>query len=129
MKLVLQRGFFQCVFREHYVKVSRSTPMSPLPPGDYPDALVPQDFAWQPLPAVKQVNQPWWIDVHAPHGSRPGKYSAEVIARDAMGAEMARTKLMLRVSDFDLPVVPRLRTSIDKTPLFSSAVTSVASPS
>ena len=100
------------VFREHYVRVSKSTPMSPLPPGDYPDALVPQDFAWQPLPALKLVNQPWWIDVHVPHGSRPGMYSAEVIARDAMGAEMARTKLMLRVSDFDLPVVPRLRTSI-----------------
>ncbi|MCA1964915.1 MAG: hypothetical protein LDL31_13300, partial [Prosthecobacter sp.] len=38
------------ILREHYVKVTRSTPMSPLPPGDYPDALVPQSFDWQALP-------------------------------------------------------------------------------
>ena len=32
------------ILREHYVRVVTSTPMAPLPPGDYPDALVPQDF-------------------------------------------------------------------------------------
>ncbi len=42
------------VLREHYVKVERSTPMSPLPPGDYADALVPQSFPWQELPNVKR---------------------------------------------------------------------------
>ena len=44
------------LLREHYVRVSKSTPMSPLPVGDYPDALVPQDFTWQELPNEKLVN-------------------------------------------------------------------------
>ena len=29
------------VYFEHYVRVSKSTPRAPLPPGDYPDALLP----------------------------------------------------------------------------------------
>ena len=100
------------ILREHYVKVTKSTPMSPLPGGDYPDALVPQDFLWQDLPNEQQINQPWWIDIHVPYGIKAGLFAGEVIAKDAKGAEVARTKLMLRVADFDMPVVPRMRTSI-----------------
>lgn len=100
------------VLREHYVKVVKSTPMAPLPPGDYPDALVPQDFPWQELPEGKVINQPWWIDVQVPYGIKAGLFAGEVIARNPAGAEVARTMLLLRVSDFDLPVVPRLKSSM-----------------
>ena len=37
------------VFHEHYVRVSQSTPMAPLPPGDYPDALLPLDMPAQDM--------------------------------------------------------------------------------
>ncbi len=100
------------VLREHYVKVARSTPMSPLPPGDYPDALVPQDFPWQQLPDGNQINQPWWVDVHVPYGTKAGLYAGEVVAKNTQGADVVRTKLLLRVADFDLPVVPRLKSSM-----------------
>ncbi len=99
------------VLREHYVKVTRSTPMAPLPPGDYPDALVPQSFDAQELPALEQVSQPWWLDVKVPYSIPAGLYSGDVTARAANGSELGRTKVLVRVSDFDLPVTPRLRTS------------------
>lgn len=100
------------LLREHYVRVSKSTPMSPLPIGDYPDALVPQDFAWQDLPNEKLVNQPFWVDAFVPYTSKPGLYSGEAVLRDNQGVERQRTKISLHVFDFDLPVIPRLRTSI-----------------
>ncbi|MEQ1749006.1 MAG: hypothetical protein ABL974_06260 [Prosthecobacter sp.] len=100
------------LLREHYVRVSKSTPMSPLPAGDYPDALVPQDFKWQDLPNGKLVNQPFWMDAHVPYAIKPGLYAGEAILKDSKGTELQRTKIFMRVSDFDLPVVPRLKTSI-----------------
>ncbi len=100
------------ILREHYVRVSKSTPMSPLPLGDYPDALVPQDFPWQDLPEGKQIHQPFWVDVFVPYDSKSGLYAGEALVKDTKGAELLRTKILIRVSDFDLPVVPRLRTSI-----------------
>jgi hypothetical protein len=100
------------ILREHYVKVTRSTPMSPLPPGDYPDALVPQSFDWQALPKIEPISQPWWLDIKVPYGIPEGLYTGEVTARSTTGKEIGRTQLRVRVFDFDLPVVPRLRTSI-----------------
>lgn len=100
------------VFREHYVKVIKSTPMAPLPPGDYPDALVPQTFPWQDLPDQPQVNQPWWVDVYVPYGTTSGSYSAEITLRNHLGAEVGRIGFEVRVLDFDLPQVPRLKSSM-----------------
>jgi hypothetical protein len=100
------------VLREHYVKVVKSTPMSPLPLGDYPDALVPQDFPWQDLPNEKRVNQPFWVDVFVPYGTKPGLYAGQVNVSSAEGKEVARTSLSVQVSNLDLPVVPRMRSSI-----------------
>ncbi len=100
------------VLREQYVKVAKSTPMSPLPPGEYPDALVPQEFPWQKLPNEKHVNQPWWLDFHVPYSIKAGLYAGELTARNTKGVVVARTKLMLRVSDFDMPAVPRLKSSM-----------------
>lgn len=103
------------ILREQYVKVAQSTPMSPLPPGDYPDALVPQNFPWQEFPNKKHINQPWWLDFHVPYGIKAGLYAGELSVRNGKGVVVARTKLMLRVSGFDMPVVPRLKSSMMTT--------------
>lgn len=99
------------LFREHYVRVSKSTPMSPLPPGEYPDALVPQSFAWQELPNEKLVNQPFWVDVFVPYTTKPGVYEGEIRVLGPERLFLATRKYTLTVLPFDLPVVPRLRTS------------------
>lgn len=100
------------ILREHYVRVVKSTPMSPLPPGDYPDALIPQDFPWQKLPEEKSINQPFWVDVFVPYNTKPGLYSSDIVIKDANGSERQRTKISLRVLAFDLPVLPRLKSSV-----------------
>ncbi len=100
------------LFREHYVKVSTSSPMSPLPAGDYPDALVPLSFAWQDLPDEKSVNQPYWADVFVPYTAKAGVYKGEIRVLGPGRIFLATRQYSLTVLDFDLPVVPRLRTSI-----------------
>ncbi|TDU68081.1 uncharacterized protein DUF4091 [Prosthecobacter fusiformis] len=100
------------LLREHYVKVTKSTPMSPLPAGEYADALVPLTFAWQKLPEVKHVNQPYWVDVFVPYGTKPGVYKGELRVLGPGRVFLATRQYSVRVMDFDLPVVPRLRTSI-----------------
>lgn len=99
------------VLREHYVRVSQSTPLSPLPPGDYPDVLVPQDLPRQPLPASDQpVNQPFWIDVCVPEATPAGTYAGAVNIRLASGAERS-LRYEVRVWNFSLPETPMMRTS------------------
>ena len=98
------------ILREQYVHVSKSTPRSPLPPGDYADALVPQSFPEVPLPESQRVNVPFWVDVFVPYGSTAGDYEGEVTVRLATGEEF-QTKYRVTVWGFDLPVVPTLRTS------------------
>jgi hypothetical protein len=102
------------VLREHYVRVSYSTPMAPLPPGDYADALVPLDMPAQELSGVTVVNQPYWVDVFVPYTAAPGAYTGEVRFEFADGTT-ALASYTLKVWDFDLPVVPKLRTSIMTT--------------
>lgn len=102
------------VFREHYVRVSKSTPMAPLPEGDYPDALVPLDMPAQESAGAGTVNQPFWVDVFVPYTAEPGSYTGEVrfLFNDGSTGVASYT---LNVWDFDLPVVPKLRTSIMTT--------------
>jgi len=102
------------VFREHYVRVATSTPMAPLPPGDYADALVPLDVPAQPISGDSVVNQPFWVDVFVPYTSGAGDYFGEVRFKLADGSELTAV-YTLKVWDFDLPVVPSLRTSIMTT--------------
>jgi hypothetical protein len=99
------------VCREDYVKVAKSTPMASLPPGDYPDALVPQSFARQPLPNQKQLHQPYWLDLHIPCGAAPGDYTGTLTLRQADHVAVS-LPYTLRVWAFNLPETPRLRTSI-----------------
>jgi hypothetical protein len=102
------------VFREHYVRVSQSTPMAPLPPGDYADALVPLDMPAQEITGGGIVNQPFWVDVFVPYTAAAGEYFGEVRFKLGDGSEHTAT-YTLKVWDFDLPVVPKLRTSIMTT--------------
>jgi hypothetical protein len=102
------------VFREHYVRVSKSTPMAPLPPGDYADALMPLDMPAQEISGDKVVNQPFWVDVFVPYTAAAGDYFGEVRFKLADGSEQTAV-YTLKVWDFDLPVVPSLRTSIMTT--------------
>lgn len=99
------------VFREHYVRVSQSTPMAPLPPGDFPDALVPLDMPAQEISGSGFVNQPFWVDVFVPYTAAAGAYTGEVRFKFSDGTA-AIASYALNVWDFDLPVVPKLRTSI-----------------
>ncbi len=102
------------VLREHYVRVSKSTPMAPLPPGEYADALVPLDMPAQELSGTAVVNQPFWVDVFVPYTAGAGAYTGEVQFEFADGMK-AIASYTLNVWDFDLPVVPALRTSIMTT--------------
>ncbi|WP_395753055.1 DUF4091 domain-containing protein [Prosthecobacter sp.] len=102
------------VLREHYVRVSTSTPRAPLPPGEYADALVPLDMTAQELRGGAVVNQPFWVDVFVPYTAAAGAYTGEVRFQFAEGT-VATAGYTLTVWDFDLPVVPRLRTSIMTT--------------
>ncbi len=102
------------VLREHYVRVSKSTPMAPLPPGDYPDALVPLDMPAHEISGSAIVNQPFWVDVFVPYTAASGAYTGEVRFKFSDGSA-AIAAYTLNVWDFDLPVVPKLRTSIMTT--------------
>lgn len=102
------------LLREHYVRVSHSTPMAPLPPGDYPDALMPLDMPSQEPSGGTVVNQPFWVDVFVPYTAAAGDYHGEVRFQLADGTALTAA-YSLKVWDFDLPVVPSLRTSIMTT--------------
>lgn len=103
------------IFHEHYVRVSKSTMNAPLPPGEYPDALLPLDMPAEPHPAVEATNQPFWIDVFVPYAAAAGDYKGTLRFRLADGTSLTAS-FTLHVWSFDLPVVPRLRTSILTTP-------------
>jgi hypothetical protein len=88
--------------------------MAPLPAGDYADALVPLDMPAQELKGESVVNQPFWVDVFVPYTAASGAYAGEVRFKLADGSTLS-ADYTLKVWDFDLPVVPKLRTSIMTT--------------
>lgn len=98
------------VLREHYVQVKVSSPQSPLPAGAYPDALVPQDFPETDLPNMQILNQPFWVDVLVPHASPAGLYQGRLEILPAHGGKR-ELNYTVEVWSFDLPVVPRMKTS------------------
>jgi hypothetical protein len=100
------------VLREHYVKVTQSTLLSPMPAGEYADALVPAGFPWPEFPKGESVNQPYWVDVFVPFGTKPGLYQGEIRVLGPGRVFLATRQVTVTVMDFDMPVVPRLRTSI-----------------
>ncbi len=109
------------MYREHYVEVTTSTPFSPLPPGFYPDALIPflHPETGDPLAGVRfdavpfdladGLNQPLWIDVLVPSTAPAGDYTAILTVSSDLGSnDLAVT---LTVWDFTLPDAPSLRSS------------------
>lgn len=104
------------ILREHYVRVSSSTPMSSLPSGEYPDALLPLDLEPPAVNASEGVcNQPFWIDVFVPYATPAGRYDGSVTVRTGDSGTPISAPYTIEVWDFDLPVVPRLRTSFGLT--------------
>ncbi|NQT13281.1 MAG: DUF4091 domain-containing protein [Planctomycetes bacterium] len=121
------------LYREEYVRVRRSTSRAELPPGLYPDPLVPflnpltaepiqprkrtqarwgepattsgHDMFALPLEIFAGQNQPIWVDVHVPLDAAPGTYRGTftVASRNRLTAEVPVT---LVVWDFTLPPGP-----------------------
>ncbi len=103
------------IFHEHYVRVSTSSPMAPLRPGEYADALLPLDMPADPPSGEGILNQPFWIDIYVPYTAAPGDYKGRVSFTLADESRLSAT-FKLHVWNFDLPVVPKLHTSMMTVP-------------
>jgi len=120
------------LYREEYVRVRKSTPRAELPPGLYPDALIPfidpvsgkpilpraqrqerwgeptvttgHDMYAVPFEVFGGMNQPLWVDIHVPKGIPVGIYHGTLkVSADRGKAELP---VKLTVWDFDLPDGP-----------------------
>jgi Domain of unknown function (DUF4091) len=117
------------LYREHYVPVSKSSPVkqgspnSPLPPGLYPDALIPfansetgLDLTGAQLDAVPfdlkaGNNQPIWVDVFVPRNTQAGQYKGTYTVTSDQGKLTG--DISLKVWDFELPVKPSLNSEFE----------------
>ena len=121
------------LFREEYVRVRMSTRRAELPPGLYPDPLVPfinpitgktivpltrtskrwgepattsgHDMYALPFDVFKGQNQALWIDVHVPKNIPAGAYRGELRVW-ASGGISERIPVAVTVWDFTLPDGP-----------------------
>jgi len=123
------------LYREEYVRVRMSTPRAELPPGLYPDPLVPvmNPVTGQPIEPLSQhrerwgeplvmrghdmyalpfevfagQNQPLWVDVHVPKETPAGVYRGvfRVVAQEGT----VEIPVALTVWDFTLPDGPTHR--------------------
>ena len=110
------------VFREHYIAFAKGLKDAPLPPGSYPDALIPlrSPYGSAPAAAVKYPgqpfdladagNQPIWVEVSVPPTAKPGTYRGEITVT-AQGGQRATLPYQLRVWNFTLPKIPSLKSS------------------
>jgi hypothetical protein len=124
------------LFREEYVRVRMSSPRAELPPGLYPDPLVPfinpitgkpiepltktrrrwgepvttsgYDMYPVPFEVFKGQNQTIWVDVHIPKNVPVGTYSGEFRV-GARGAISGQLPVAVTVWDFTLPDGPTHR--------------------
>lgn len=114
------------LYREHYVYVYDSSPdwggrNRPLPPGWYPDALIPfvdpvtgQDLVGARFDAVPfdlplNQNQPLWVDISVPRSAAAGDYQGRFTITSDQGN--ATVDLLLTVWAFALPLQPYLKSS------------------
>jgi hypothetical protein len=124
------------LFREEYVRVRMSTPRAELPPGLYPDPLIPfinpltgqsikpltrtrkrwgepvttsgHDMYALPFEVFKGQNQAIWVDVHVPKNISAGIYSGQFRVW-AKGGISDQTPIAVTVWDFTLPDGPTHR--------------------
>lgn len=114
------------LYREHYVEIGRNSPHDetganlPLPPGTYPDALIPfvdpdtgeaLDGSLRAAGAgvAPQRNQPYWVDVLVPRTAVAGDYRGTYTVTSDLGSHQA--SITLTVYDFDLPARPALQST------------------
>ncbi len=114
-KLITEIAFY----RQHYVTVTTSSPFAPLPPGDYPDALIPfhdpvtgnslegTHHLGAPFHVAAGENQPIWVDIHVPSSTPPGEYRGNLTITQ-QGKLAATLPVIVTVWDFQLPTVPAL---------------------
>jgi len=124
------------LYRQEYVRVRLSSPRAELPPGLYPDPLVPfinpqtgkpieprrvsqarwgertaiqgHDMYALPFEVFRGQNQPLWIDVHVPEDAPAGDYAGTFRIRTGRG-KTAEIPVRLTVWDFTLPDGPTHR--------------------
>jgi len=124
------------IYREEYVRVRLSTPGAELPPGLYPDPLVPfvnpltgkpieplnehrerwgeasvrrgYDMYALPFSVFAGQNQPLWVDVHVPADATAGEYRG-TFRVTAQGRRAAEIPVKLTVWDFAIPDGPTQR--------------------
>ena len=124
------------LFREEYVRVRMSSPRAELPPGLYPDPLVPfvnpvtgkliepltqsrerwgesvktvgHDMYAIPFDVFKGQNQAIWADVYVPENVPPGMYSGQFRVF-AKGGISEKIPIAVTVWDFTLPDGPTHR--------------------
>ncbi len=120
------------LYRQEYVRVRLSTPRAELPPGLYPDPLVPftnpvtgepiepltqrrerwgeplvtrgYDMYALPFEVFQGQNQPIWVDVHVPKDVPAGEYRGTFTVTAQQGT--ASVPVRLTVWDFTLPDGP-----------------------
>ncbi|MBN2594184.1 MAG: DUF4091 domain-containing protein [Sedimentisphaerales bacterium] len=124
------------LFREEYVRVRLSSPRAELPPGLYPDPLVPfinpvtnesieplnqsrarwgesvttsgYDMYAVPFEVFKGQNQALWVDVHVPMNVPAGTYSGALTVQ-ARGGISKNIDITVTVWNFTLPDGPTHR--------------------
>ncbi len=115
------------LYREHYVNVRNPSTTyggqtnPSLGAGWYPDGLIPfvdpqtkaalTGAALQAVPfkVSPRNNQPIWVDVFVPRGTRAGQYSGKFTVSSNQGN--SEGKISLTVGKFDLPLKPSLNSS------------------
>jgi len=124
------------LYREEYIRVRMSSPRAELPPGLYPDPLVPfinpdtgepieplnqsrarwgesvktsgYDMYAVPFDVFKGQNQALWVDVHVPKDVPAGTYSGVLTVRAREGISK-QIPIAVTVWDFTLPDGPTHR--------------------
>ena len=128
---VIPSSYQITLYSEHYVTVTNGSynpggANQPLPPGLFPDALIPflDPVTHQPLTGATYTavpfslaagrNQPIWIDIAVPLTATPGAYTGTVTITSAQGS--AACSITLNVWHFTLPVAPTLKSSFGYHP-------------
>lgn len=107
------------LYREHYVPVTKPSPLSQYTPREYADALIPFNnprtrrplagavYDAVPVTVPRGENQPFWIEIRVPRDTPAGDYRGRVTVV-AEGGLRASLPLTLTVWNFTLPDVPAL---------------------